>query len=177
MHTKFNFTHGKLVMFHRMWLDGVGIKVIAVKMGISNSFVSHLSKVYGLPSRHLRGINPRDRMYEVFIDPPRGAVYGFPRPYTGIRGGNVVKWMVERGYPRELIIEGEDHNPLYVKWFLQLTPIFKNRNQITSVLNAFRGKAVNREWAYGQLVALCPDHRRVVTLLDDTEQLWKRDET
>lgn len=41
------------------------------------------------------------------IDPPGGWQYGFPKQLPeGVHGDELVKWMVQQGYPQELIDEG-----------------------------------------------------------------------
>lgn len=40
---------------------------------------------------------------KVYIDPPAGWQYGFPKVYDPKRDGDVLKWLVEQGYPQEEI--------------------------------------------------------------------------
>ncbi len=40
---------------------------------------------------------------KIFIDPPQGWLYGFPKSYDPTRDGTVREWLVREGYPAELI--------------------------------------------------------------------------
>lgn len=37
---------------------------------------------------------------KVFIDPPSGWQYGFPKVWDPVLDGDVYQWMVEKGYPQ-----------------------------------------------------------------------------
>ena len=43
------------------------------------------------------------------IDPPYGWQYGFPKPIPEDRKKDVREWLVEQGYPREIVLELGDH--------------------------------------------------------------------
>jgi hypothetical protein len=46
----------------------------------------------------------------VWIDPPEGWIYGFPRPIPeGIEGDAINEWMIKVGYPKEKIEEYGEH--------------------------------------------------------------------
>lgn len=48
-------------------------------------------------------------MKQMMIDPPSGWQYGFPKPIPEDRRQDVKVWLVEQGYPKELIEElGDD---------------------------------------------------------------------
>ncbi len=40
---------------------------------------------------------------KVWIDPPSGWRYGFPKVYDGSRDGEIYTWLVEQGYPQSEI--------------------------------------------------------------------------
>lgn len=40
---------------------------------------------------------------KVYIDPPTGWQYGFPKVYDSRVDGDVHKWLVEQGYPQQEI--------------------------------------------------------------------------
>lgn len=45
--------------------------------------------------------------YVLVIDPPQGWMYGFPKPVPTFKThGDFVKWMLQQGYPKKLIREG-----------------------------------------------------------------------
>jgi hypothetical protein len=37
---------------------------------------------------------------KIFIDPPSGWQYGFPKIYDSVLDGDVQEWMVREGYPQ-----------------------------------------------------------------------------
>ena len=39
----------------------------------------------------------------VWVDPPSGWQYGFPKLYTREVDGDMSEWMVQQGYPEELM--------------------------------------------------------------------------
>ena len=43
------------------------------------------------------------------IDPPRGWMYGFPKPIPDDRRQDVINWLIEQGYPKQLIEELGEH--------------------------------------------------------------------
>jgi hypothetical protein len=43
------------------------------------------------------------------IDPPSGWQYGFPKPIPEDRKKDATVWLVEQGYPQELIDEYGEH--------------------------------------------------------------------
>ncbi len=49
-----------------------------------------------------------------FIDPPQGWKFGFPRPL--VKNVKVKKWLIESGYPEELIKEFGDH--FYCRYYI-----------------------------------------------------------
>ena len=55
-------------------------------------------------------------MSKLYIDPPSGWKYGFPKVYDPDTDGDVMKWLVESGYPQELIDNYGEH--FYVRqWY------------------------------------------------------------
>lgn len=51
---------------------------------------------------------PTDKV--LWIDPPEGWRYGFPRALPeGIEGDAIIEWMIECGYPKEKIEEYGEH--------------------------------------------------------------------
>lgn len=40
---------------------------------------------------------------KIYIDPPQGYLYGFPKVYDAARDGTVREWLVREGYPAERI--------------------------------------------------------------------------
>ncbi len=42
----------------------------------------------------------------LMIDPPSGWKYGFPRPYDAKPDQTVGEWLIEKGYPKELVDKG-----------------------------------------------------------------------
>ena len=40
---------------------------------------------------------------KIFIDPPSGWQYGFPKIYDTAKDGDINQWMVKEGYPQEEI--------------------------------------------------------------------------
>jgi len=48
----------------------------------------------------------------LWIDPPEGWRYGFPRELPeGIEGDAIIEWMIECGYPKEKMITHDTINP------------------------------------------------------------------
>ena len=45
----------------------------------------------------------------LIIDPPSGWKYGFPKPIPEDRRYDSLTWLVEEGYPQELIVELGEH--------------------------------------------------------------------
>lgn len=43
------------------------------------------------------------------IDPPSGWMYGFPKPIPEERRKDVIAWLIEEGYPKNLIEELGEH--------------------------------------------------------------------
>lgn len=39
----------------------------------------------------------------ICIDPPSGWRYGFPKVFDTVKDGDVMKWLVEQGYPQDEI--------------------------------------------------------------------------
>ena len=39
----------------------------------------------------------------IWIDPPSGWRYGFPKVYDGAKDGGILTWLVEQGYPQAQI--------------------------------------------------------------------------
>jgi hypothetical protein len=39
----------------------------------------------------------------VFIDPPSGWQYGFPKVYDSLKDGDVHQWLIREGYPQKEI--------------------------------------------------------------------------
>jgi hypothetical protein len=39
----------------------------------------------------------------IYIDPPEGYLYGFPKIYDPAKDGTVRQWLVKEGYPAERI--------------------------------------------------------------------------
>ncbi len=37
----------------------------------------------------------------MWVDPPQGYLYGFPKIYTPSEDGDFTKWMIKNGYPKE----------------------------------------------------------------------------
>jgi hypothetical protein len=48
-------------------------------------------------------------MKQLIIDPPSGWKYGFPKPIPEDRRNDSLIWLVEQGYPQELIDELGEH--------------------------------------------------------------------
>lgn len=48
-------------------------------------------------------------MSKIYVDPPSGWQYGFPKVYDPDTDGDVMKWLVESGYPQELIDSFGEH--------------------------------------------------------------------
>jgi hypothetical protein len=49
----------------------------------------------------------------LIVDPPEGWRYGFPKAVPDNRRNDILAWMVEQGYPRQIIDEWvEEHFPL-----------------------------------------------------------------
>lgn len=46
----------------------------------------------------------------VWVDPPSGWKYGFPKVYDPVTDNpNVVEWIIDSGYPRKLMESFKDH--------------------------------------------------------------------
>ena len=45
----------------------------------------------------------------LMCDPPSGWVYGFPKPIPEERRKDVIAWLIEEGYPKNLIDELGEH--------------------------------------------------------------------
>ena len=43
------------------------------------------------------------------IDPPSGWIYGFPKPIPEDRQKDTIAWLIEQGYPKELINSYGEH--------------------------------------------------------------------
>ena len=39
----------------------------------------------------------------MWVDPPKGRKYGFPKAYLKSRDGEMQEWLVRQGYPKKLI--------------------------------------------------------------------------
>jgi len=39
----------------------------------------------------------------MYVDPPSGWQYGFPKVYDPVTDGDIMEWIVESGYPQKLI--------------------------------------------------------------------------
>lgn len=49
----------------------------------------------------------------VWVDPPDGHLYGFPKIYEPQKDGYVNHWLIRNGYPKEKIpIKG-----MYIRWW------------------------------------------------------------
>jgi len=46
---------------------------------------------------------------KIWVDPPSGWRYGFPRVYNENTDGPILEWMVKCGYPQPLIDDYGDH--------------------------------------------------------------------
>lgn len=45
----------------------------------------------------------------MYVDPPEGWKYGFPKPFPKERIGSTEDWLIENGYPKKLIEEYGEH--------------------------------------------------------------------
>lgn len=53
----------------------------------------------------------------LIVDPPEGHRYGFPKALPPDRRHDIIAWMVEQGYPRQIIDEWvEGYFPLRCWW-------------------------------------------------------------
>lgn len=104
------------IEFHWDWLSGMSYKIMANKYGVSNSPISKMSELLGLPPRHSTK-PPRVREYILMVDPPQGYLYGFPKAYEG-EDPDLKEWLISMGYPEHEMILSPEGQPQYIRMWL-----------------------------------------------------------
>lgn len=50
---------------------------------------------------------------KMWVDPPEGHLYGFPKVYTPEKDGDINRWLTHNGYPKEKLPD----EGVYIRWW------------------------------------------------------------